>query len=243
MLTGISGSKQVLSCSQASSCGAAPLRVLGGHGADRLLADRVGVLALDAHQVAVVGHRGVGAAERLGDEDGRAHGEGDAVPVGDRRHLDVAGERPGLAGHHRPYSVWRLAPPSRAAFIVCQGERGALHPHRELVDAGEDGELAELGRGGGGLRRVGGHELVEALEEAPRPRPRVLPLRASVIIEAEAVEIEQPVPSKLTSAHDVALDVQVDGHPVAAQRVVPVGLAVRLRHPAEVPGVLASGRG
>src|SRR5512134_2809366 len=44
------------------------------------------------------------------------------------------------------------------------GERGALHPHRKLVDALEDGELAQLGRDLGRAARVRGDELVEALE-------------------------------------------------------------------------------
>ena len=67
---------------------------------------------------------GVAAAERLGDEDGGAGGERDAVAVRDRGHLDVAGERPGLAGHHaRSLRRWPCAPPSSAAFIVCQAAR------------------------------------------------------------------------------------------------------------------------
>jgi hypothetical protein len=75
---------------------------------------------------------------------------------------------------------------------VCQDERRALDAHRVLAHAGERRELAEVGRTP--CAALGGQQVVEA------PKTRSASARssphASVIIEAEAIEIAQPEPSK-----------------------------------------------
>ena len=68
---------------------------------------------------------------------------------------------------------------------------------------------------------------------------RVLPFTLSVIIEAEAVEMAQPVPWNATSADAIAVERQVDGLAVAAERVVALGLAVGVREGVEVARPLA----
>ena len=85
---------------------------VGGAATSSPMASRV--LALDADHVAVVGHRGVGAAQGLGDVDGGAGGERELVPVGDGRDLHVAGERAGF-----PLRSWLL----RRGLALARGAR------------------------------------------------------------------------------------------------------------------------
>ena len=134
-----------------------PGGVLGGRAARvGALADRVGVLALDAHQVAVVGHDRVGAAERLRDEDGRARRERDPVAVRDRDHLDVAATA--CAPRASPWSSLRacaLAAAVERGLQRVPGQRRALDAHRELAHAREHRQLAELRRDLGRAARAG----------------------------------------------------------------------------------------
>ena len=83
----------------------------------------------------------------------------------------------------------------------------ALHARRELAHARERGELAE--------RRIGRPRPAASAGRAPCRTARAiaarsLPLTASVISEAEAVEMAQPLPSKRMSS--TALAVQAHEH-------------------------------
>ena len=129
---------------------------------------------------------------------------------------------PALLGRHRPRPSR-----SRARAQRVPGQGRALDADRELPHAGEDLQLAQTS-----VRRcrvlVAGDQVVERLEE-PRGTPRRdLPLSASVIIDAEAVEMAQPAPSKLISSIRSPSVLDEDRDPVAAQRIVTVG-AVRSR--------------
>ena len=91
----------------------------------------------------------------------------------------------------------RRAVSAQALFEHVPGERGALHAHRELGDALERLEVAEL-RGRLVLRV--GHHALEGVEQRAVPPPWLWPLTASVIIEPDAWLIEQPRPLKATSS-------------------------------------------
>ena len=198
MFTGISGSKQVLSWSQACCSTGLAGELLGGGRRHRRLADRVGVLALDADHVAAVGHDGVGPAQGLGDVDGGAGGQGHAVAVGDRGHFDVAAQ--GACFAHASLRADRALAVEGGLQRV-PGQARALDPGGELADPREHRELAELGVGVlRGLRWDRPSPGRGSARRAPRPRPGSCPLRASVMSDAEAVEIEQPAPLKLASA-------------------------------------------
>ena len=90
------------------------------------------------------------------------------------------------------------------------GERRALDPHRELDDALQRLEVAELDLDVGDLFAVGTlildrHHPLEPAHQGAHLGDG-LPLTAWLIIDAELCEIEQPWPPTLTSRHDVALD-------------------------------------
>ena len=91
----------------------------------------------------------------------------------------------------------------------------ALYPRGIFAHAGQGGELAESLASIGGIV---GEQAVHATEQGER-LARVLPLTASVISEADAVEIAQPWPSKRMSAIAVVDEPQAQGQAVAAQRV------------------------
>ena len=64
---------------------------------------------------------------------------------------------------------------------------------------------------------------------------RVRPLTASLISEADAVEIAQPLPSKRRSRITSPCELDVEAEAVAAQWVVAVGMVGRTRQAAAVP--------
>ena len=64
---------------------------------------------------------------------------------------------------------------------------------------------------------------------------RDLPLTASVSSDADATEIAQPLPSNFASRDALAVEIHVHRQPVAAQRIVAVGVRVGRIEPAEVP--------
>src|SRR6185295_9244563 len=133
---------------------------------------------------------------------------------GDRRRLDVPGDdrlfpHDCPSGRVLPSASPRLASvssvetravsPSRAERSVCQGSdahftrTGNSHTPEKAASLPSPGAAFSAAREGSlVMRRWKRSNNASA-------SARVLPLRASVIIEAEAVEIEQPAPLKLTS--------------------------------------------
>src|SRR5687768_1910616 len=106
-------------------------------------------------------------------------------------------------------------------------EAGALHADGELRDAAEDGELAEgrrIGRGGAG------HEGVE-LPEEPHDLLATLPLhrgghhRGARLADGAARAEEAHVRDGV-----VVPELEPDGELVAAERIVALGLPVRVVH-------------
>src|SRR3989440_208245 len=166
---------------------------------DRLLADGVGVLARDAEQVALEVH-GEAAAEGLGDVAGLAGLESHLLAGRDDHRAHLAIDDEGLvlvSAHRRRYSVDTVvAPRSRAALSVCQQR------------------LAHFTRAGNSRTPDSAASLPSApsawlservssactLSNSSRIAVRSLPLTASVMRDAEAVEMAQPRPSKRMSA-------------------------------------------
>ena len=103
------------------------------------------------------------------------------------------------------------------------GQGGALDPDRKLAHALEDGELAELARRPRPARWGRRSAARETPRTAPPPRRRVLPLTASVISDAEALEMAHPSRRNLMSTMPSSVELQIDRQPVAAQRVVALG--------------------
>ncbi len=87
------------------------------------------------------------------------------------------------------------------------GKRRALHARGKFAHAGEHLELAErlLATAFG----ASVHHVVEVVEEC-FASASVLPFSASVISDADAVEIAQPAPSNATSSMIAVVDLQVD---------------------------------
>ena len=105
-------------------------------------------------------------------------------------------------------------------------QRRALDADRELANAGEDGQLAQVG--GRFLGQVAGEHLMKALEEEFR-------LAARLAFEGLGHDRGGRRRNRATGAlktnilHDVAVHLQVNREPVAAQRVVTFDMAgVRL---------------
>src|SRR3954462_3539288 len=111
------------------------------------------------------------------------------------------------------------------------GEGGALDPHRVFADAGEDGQLAEVLP----LLLSLGDQLVETVEEAARLREAAAFQRLGHQRRGGGRNGASG-PFERDAADAVLLDVHVDGHPVAAERVVPLRPAVGLRQRPEVAG-------
>src|SRR5947208_5919923 len=166
---------------------------------DRLLADGVGVLAGDAEQIALEVH-GEAPAEGLGDVTGLAGLELHLLAGRDDHRAHLAVDDKGLvlvSAHRRRYSVDTVAAPcSSAALSVCQQR------------------LAHFTRAGNSRTPDSAASLPSApsasvpervssactLSNSSRIAVRSLPLTASVIRDAEAVEMAQPRPSKRMSA-------------------------------------------
>src|SRR5690606_21166707 len=113
------------------------------------------------------------------------------------------------------------------------GERGALDPHRKLPHAGKDRELAQFVEIGGLLAGCREHRL-KASEKPERldhtvladgfghQRCRCLRNRASAAGEPHV-------------ADDIGVNAHLDMNPIAAERVVALGLTGRIRQGPEVP--------
>ena len=114
------------------------------------------------------------------------------------------------------------------------GQRGALHARRIIAHAAEHHQLAEIF----GCRRIGGEQFVEFVQQV-RPRRGFLPLSASVISEADAVEMAQPAPTKLASLTISPSIFRYSLQLVAAQRIVALGIAVGIFHGMAIPRTLA----
>src|ERR1700759_3046958 len=113
------------------------------------------------------------------------------------------------------------------------GEGGALDAHRVLADAGEDLELAEVGRA---FRRALGDQLMETVEGVAgaldgEPLERLGHQRGGRRRDGA------PRPLEGDALEAPGLDVQIDGHPVAAEGIVPFRAAVRGGQRTEVAGV------
>src|SRR5256885_4611732 len=172
-------------------------RQLGGF--DRLLADGVGILAGDAEQVALEVH-GEAAAEGLGDVAGLAGLEFHLLAGRDDHRAHLAIDDEGLvlvSAHRRRYSVDTVvAPRSRAALSVCQQR---LAHFTRAGNSRTPGSAASLPAAPAALlsERVSS---ACTLSNSSRIAVRSLPLTASVMRDAEAVEMAQPRPSKRMSA-------------------------------------------
>src|SRR2546428_3763788 len=98
-----------------------------------------------------------------------------------------------------PYSVEALPSPESAALKVCQGREA----HFTRTGNSETPENTDsLPSSGAAFSRAREGSLVTRRWKRSKrasASERVLPRRASVIIEADAVEMEQPAPLKLTS--------------------------------------------
>src|SRR6185295_13462603 len=119
---------------------------------------------------------------------------------------------------------------SRQQGMPHQG--GALDAHRKLAHAAEDGELAELRRPLAGSR---GDQRVEILEQGAgrfdgAALERLRHQRGRRGRDGAAGALEGDV------ADAAVLEVEEHGHLVAAERVVPFRLMVRLRQGTEVAG-------
>ena len=122
----------------------------------------------------------------------------------------------------------------RADFKRVPRQGRALDARRIIAHAAEDHEFAEVLADGG----IGGQQLVELVEHLER-FVAGLPLRLSVISDADAVEMAQPEPTKLTSTDDIVLNLDEQLQLVAAERIVAIGLAVGVRHGVAVSRTLA----
>src|SRR6516164_1868484 len=166
---------------------------------DRLLADSVGVLAGDAKQVPFEIHREA-AAERLCYVAGLARLELHLLARGndDRAHLTAHHERLVLVSAHGRYSVDTVAAVSEAsaAFKVCQQRLAHLTRagNSRTPESAASLPSEASGAPSGCVRRAC------TLSKSCRAPARSLPLTASVMREAEAVEMAQPRPSKRISS-------------------------------------------
>ena len=172
----------------------------------------------------------------------------------DDRRLDVTSERAWLP--HFPSSVLNVlndtdpCPSASAALSVCQAraahftragyshtpEKTASLPSSTAASASSRLRLTHAARPGG--RRAAGDEVVEASEER-------LGLDQGVALDRLRHHRGRRHRDRATGADEVrvpddaVLDLQVDRRHVAAQRVLPVDLAVRVGQRAEVPRPLA----
>ena len=133
--------------------------------------------------------------------------------------------------------------PCSAARSVCQASVAHFTRTGNSRTPAKHRELAEL-RVGGRRRRSAGHEPVEALEELLGLLDASCPSRASVISDAEAVEIAQPRPSKRDVRHDAVLDARrktVSWSPHSG--LWPSACAVRVRRACRSSAAACCGRG
>ena len=107
-------------------------------------------------------------------------------------------------------------------FQCMPGEAGALHTHGKLTHTGKDLQTSKIDSARS-LRQARRSPSCETRRRALSASACVLPLTATVIMLAAALEMAQPEPSKLTSASRAVVQRRVDGELIAAERVVPFG--------------------
>src|SRR5271154_934427 len=131
---------------------------------------------------------------------------------------------------------WVLLAVKRGVQSV-PGERGALHANRELRDAGKYGQLPKLGfiSGRGSMSR---HHFMEALEDFFRLRQR-LALHALGHHGGGRLRNRAARALKADVADRIAIERDVHGEPIAAERIEPLGFVVRGRQLAEISRRLA----
>src|SRR5215472_16698058 len=176
---------------------------------DDRLADRVGVLAVDASEESDRRHDGVAAAERLGDDDRVSGAERDRRSA--RNLADGHVARDGGFFSHLHYwappvsaagpsdSVETVSPsPERAALSVCHGS--VAHLTRTGYSRTPE-KTASLPSSGEAAAPPSDFPVIRSWKRSKRASASafVFPLTLSVIIEADAVEIAQPAPWKLMS--------------------------------------------
>ncbi len=166
--------------------------------------------------------------------------------VGLRRHRRRNAARPlsaSTAACVRRIS-WLAASRESSSFRGCRsprverrlervpGEARALHADRKLPHAGQHRQLAEILDLAG---RAASSPSGGSARTARAPRRRSRPSTQSVISDADAFEIAQPEPWNADVGDDVAVDLTNRFEPVAAERIVALGVMPRALEHAEVP--------